>query len=324
VNRRKFITLLGGGAAAWPLAARAEQSAKVPKIGLLSLSSGPTIPEEGLEQGLRDLGYVDRQTIILEYRYARGQQHRLPDLAAELLGLKIDIIVTGTTQAIQAVRRIDQAIPIVMTSVSDPIGSRLVASLARPGGNTTGLTLLSTDLAGKRLEMLREAIPGLTRIAVIAYRNHPPTALLFKETDIAAKALQVRLQVLEIELNELESAFAAMKRENAGAVIVQQAAALNPYIRRIANLAIKHQLATIHETREFVHVGGLMSYGANRYDLGRRAAVYVDKILKGASPADLPIEQPTKFDLAINLKTARALGLAVPPTLLARADEVIE
>jgi putative ABC transport system substrate-binding protein len=277
-----------------------------------------------LGQGLRDLGYVDGQTIILESRYARGQQDRLSDLAAELLRLKVDIIATATTQAIQAVRRINQTIPIVMTAIADPIGSRLVASLARPGGNTTGLTLFSTDLAGKRLEMLTEAIPGLTRVAVIAYRNHPPTALLFKEVGVAAKALQVRLQLLEIELNEFETAFAAMKRENAGAVIVQQASAFNPHIRRIAGLAIKHQLATIHEAQEFVHVGGLMSYGANRYDLGRRAAVYVDKILKGASPADLPIEQPTKFDLAINLKTAKTLGLQIPPTLLARADEVIE
>ena len=322
-RRREFIAGLGV-AAVWSATTHAQQLAKVPRIGVLSLSTGQTVPEEGLEQGFRDLGYVEGQTIILEYRRARGQQQRLPDLAAELLRLRVDVIVTGTTQAIQAVRRINRTIPIVMTSIADPIGSGLIESLARPGGNTTGLTLLSTDLVGKRLEILKEAIPRLSRVAVLAYRNHPPTALLFKEAGAAAEALKISLQLVEVDLGEFESALSAMTKEDAGAVIVQQSAAFNPHIRRIANLSIKHQLATIHEALEYVHVGGLMSYGPNRYDLGRRAATYVDKILKGARPPDLPVEQPNKFSLAINLKTAKALGLAVPPSLLARADEVIE
>jgi putative ABC transport system substrate-binding protein len=324
MRRRDFLAAIGGAAAAWPNGVQAQQPAKVPKIGVLSLSTGQTVPEEGLEQGLRDLGYVEGQTIVLEYQRARGQQNRLPDLADELLRLRVDIIVTGTTQAIQAVRRINRTIPIVMTTISDPIGSGLVESLAHPGGSTTGLTLLSTDLVGKRLEILKEAIPRLNRVAVLAYRNHPPTALLFKEAGAAAETLKISLQLLEVDPGEFESAFAAMTKGNAGAVIVQQSATFNPHIRRIANLTIKHKLATIHEALEFVHVGGLMSYGPNRYDLGRRAATYVDKILKGARAADLPVEQPTKFSLAINLKTAKALGLTVPPQLLARADEVIE
>ncbi len=221
-------------------------------------------------------------------------------------------------------RRADGAIPIVMTNLSDPIGSGLADSLSRPGGNTTGVTMLSTDVAAKRLALLKEAFPELKRVAVLAYGRHPPTALLFKETEAAAKVLELKVQLLEVELDDIEQAFAAIVRGNAGALVVQQATALNPFRQRIAELAIEHRLPTIQEVRTFVEVGGLMTYGASPLELGHRSAAFVDKILRGARPGDLPIEQPTRFHLIINLRTAKALGVTIPSTLLVRADEVIE
>ena len=321
MRRRRLLALLGA-AAAWPLAAPAQTQRRIPKIGVLDLY--PTGGEPGLRHGLRELGYVEGQTIAIEARYADGVQERLPDLAAELLRVRVDLIASGTTQAIEAVRRLDRTIPIVMTGVSDPIGSGLVDSLSRPGGNTTGMTLLSTDVAAKRLEVLNEALPALKRVAVLAYRRHPPTALMFRETEAAARSMGLEVQLLAVELEEIESAFAAMVREGAGALVVQQAAAFNPFRARIAELAIAHRLPTIQEFRQFAEAGGLMAYGANPTELGERSAAYVDKILKGGRPGDLPVEQPTKFYLIINIKTAKALGLTIPPTLLARADEVIE
>ena len=320
--RRRAVIALFGTAAAWTAAARAQTLQKIPRIGILDLA--PTNSEPGLRRGLRELGYVEGQNVIIEACYADGRQERLPELAAELLSLKMDIIASATTQAVQAVRRADPAIPIVMTNMSDPIGSGLADSLSHPGGNTTGVTMLSTDAAAKRLALLKEAFPALKRVAVLAYGRHPPTALLFRESVEAAKALDLEVQLLEVELDEIEQAFTTILRGNAAALVVQQATALNPFRQRIAELAIEHRLPTMHEVRPFVEVGGLMAYGANPLERGHRSAAYVDKILKGARPGDLPIEQATRFHLIINLKTAKALGLEIPATLLARADEVIE
>jgi len=295
--------------------AEAQQAKKVPRIGYLSLSAGPNLPLKGFLHGLRDLGYVDGQNIIIEFRYAAEKQDRLPDLAAELIRLKVDVIFSGSTEAIQTVRRLNATIPIVMIAVSDPIGNGLIPSLAHPG-NTTGMSLYSTEVAGKRLEILKEVVPRLTLVVILAYRNHPPTVLLFKETEAAAKVLKVRLQPLEVDPDEFESAFATMASEHAGALIVQQNVVFNPYIKRLADLAVKHRLATIHESNEFVEVGRLMSYGPDRFDLGPRAATYVHKILKGTKAADLPVEQPTKFEFVVNLKTAKQIGLTIPQSVL--------
>ncbi len=302
----------------------AQQPNRIPRIGILALSPGPTVSTVGFLQGLRDLGYAEGKNIIIESRYAAGNQDRLTDLAAELLRLKVDIIVSGTTEAFPTVRRLNATIPMVMWGVSDPIGTGIVDNLAHPG-NTTGMSSYATEVAGKRLEILNEVIPRLTRVAVLAYQNHPPTALLFKETEVAAKLLKIRLQTLEIDPHGLEGAFDAMARERAGALIVQQAALFDAsFQKRVADLAMKQRLPTIHESNEFVGLGGLMSYGPLRFELGRHAAIYVDKILKGAKPSDLPVEQPTKFELVISLKTANQIGLSIPPNVLARADKVIK
>ena len=323
MKRREFITLLGGAAVAWPLVARAQQPSKVARIGFLSLSAGPSPVDEGFQNGLRQLGYVEGQNLVMLSRWAAGRKGRLVDLAIELLQLKVDVVVSGSTEAIIAIRSINSAIPIVMTNISDPIGSGLVVSFARPGGNTTGLTLYSSDLAGKRLELLREVVPRLHRVAILVERDHPPTIGLVKETEAAAHVLQLELQILQVRPDLIADAFRLVKEKTDG-IIVQQTASLNAHIQQIADLAISHQLPTIHETLSFVEAGGLMAYGPNRVALGERAAWYVDRILKGTNPADLPIEQPTKFELAINLKTAKSLGLTIPPTLITTADEVIE
>jgi putative ABC transport system substrate-binding protein len=322
MNPKSFLWLFTGILIALSHRADAQQAKQVPRIAYLSLSSGPTLPLKGLLQGLREFGYVDGQNIAIEYRYAAEKQDRLLGLAAELIRLNVSVIFSGTTQAIQTVRNLNATIPIVMTGVSDPIGNGLISSLAHPG-NTTGISLYSTELAGKRLQILKEVVPRPMRVAILAYRNHPPTVLLFKETEAAANALKVRLQPLEVEPDDFESAFATMAREHANALIIQQTVVFNPYLKQLAELAVKYRLATIHESNEFVETGGLMSYGPDRFDLGRRAATYVDRILKGAKPADLPVEQPTKFELVINLKTAKQIGLIVPPNILARADRVI-
>jgi putative tryptophan/tyrosine transport system substrate-binding protein len=323
MQRRNFITLLGGAVLAAPRAARAQPPRKIPRVGVLNVTH--TQSDDGLVRGLQGLGYVDGQNIAIISRQADGQLERLPELAAELLRLKVDIVASGTTQAIQAVRRLSPTIPIVMTSISDPIGSGLVASLARPGGYTTGVTLLSSDLSGKRLELLKKLIPGLTRVAILANPGHPATALLVSESQDAAEVLGLRLRLFEVVgPAEFDETFATMAREKADAVVVQRSTLFLPHLPRIAALAIKHRLPGVHESRLFVSAGGLISYGANSLEQGQRAAAFVDKILKGAHPADLPVEQPVRFELAINLKTARAIGLDVPPTLLAVADEVIE
>ena len=323
MRRREFITLLGG-AAAWPLAARAQQASRLVRIGFLSGGAGPNPNVYGFQHGLRQLGYVEGQNLVLIYRWAAAQRASVVDLAQELLELNVDVLASHTTEAIAAIRSLNAAVPVVMTAISDPIGSGLVASFARPGGNTSGVTLFSNELAGKRLEMLGQLVPQFRRVAILAERDRPPTATLVSETQTAAHALNLALQTYEVRPEEIAEALRSIGQERADAVIVQQNLSFTPYLRQIADLAISYRLPTVHPTREFVEAGGLLAYGPNLFALGERAAWYVDRILKGTKPADLPVEQPTKFELILNLKTAKALGLQVPPSLLATADEVIE
>jgi putative tryptophan/tyrosine transport system substrate-binding protein len=309
-----------------PLAVEAQS---IPKIGFLELTPAPlavTTWRQGLLQGLTDLGYVEGQNVVFVNRWAEGREDRLPGLAAELLKLKVDVITSASTEAIIASRNLTKTIPIVMAPISDPIGNGLVSSFARPGTNVTGVTLYSNELAGKRLELLRQVAPKITRVAVLVQRDHPPTATFVSETEAAARALRCQLHVLPVraEPADIARAFASMIKERDGGVIVQQTGSLNAHMRQMADLATRHRLPTVHASRLYAENGGLLAYGPSLSALGYRAATYVDKILKGAKPADLPVEQPTKFDLVINLKTAKALGLTIPQTLLLRADQVIE
>jgi putative ABC transport system substrate-binding protein len=328
-KRLTLVVALAFGVLCTPLAAEAQQSARVPRIAFLNLSSplpSGAAPVGPFIERLRELGYEEGRNIAIERRWAEGKIDRLPDLAAELIRLPVDVIISGDTDAILAVRRLSQTIPVVMTLIADPVGSGLVASLARPGGNTTGLTIMASELAGKRLELLRLIVPRATRMAVLAHRGHRPTVQFIRETEVAARALNVPLQIVQVRSrDEFESAFANMIRAHAGAVIIQNSFLFSAqHLRRLADLAIKHHLPAMYPFRTFVEVGGLIAYGPNVGDLWRRAATYVDKILKGAKPGDLPIEQPTKFELVINLKTAKALGVTIPQSVLIQADQVIE
>jgi putative ABC transport system substrate-binding protein len=332
VNRRDFITLIGGAAAspvAWPLAARAQQqTGKVPRIGSLGLTSPSDRPPllDAFRQGLRELGWVEGQNIVIDYRFAEGRLDRLPDLAAELVRLKVDVIVSLGTQGVTAARNATDTIPIVMIAVRDPVAIGLIASLARPGGNVTGVSgYAGLEIVAKQLELLKETVPKNSLVAILSNPTNAYHQLAIQELNVAARSLGVQLQLLEArDPNEFDGAFAAMAKERAGALLVLADIILNNSQTRLADLAAKNRLPAIYGVRESVEAGGLMSYGASFLDLHRRAATYVDKILKGAKPADLPVEQPTRFELVINLKTAKALGLDVPPTLLAHADEVIE
>jgi ABC-type uncharacterized transport system substrate-binding protein len=326
VKRRQFITLLGG-AAAWPLSARAQQAQRVPRIGVLlpGTRSSFAVRVEALRQGLQQLGYVEGRTIALEWRFADEKFDRLPDLATDLAALPVDIIVANGTPATRAAKGATSLIPIVMVSVSDPVSTGLVASLARPGGNVTGLSIFGPDLSGKRLELLKEAVAKLTRVAALFNPTNGTSHLELREMQAAARTLNVELRSVEVSTpNTMEIAFGAVMRENAEAFVVLTDGLLFSERKAIADLAAKHRLPGIYWEPEFSRAGGLMSYGPSSTDLSRRSAGYVDQIIKGASPADLPVQQPTKFELVINLKTAKALGLEIPPTLLARADEVIE
>jgi len=306
-----------------PLAADAQQAQKAPRIGLLGTSVSPLW--ETFLQGLRALGYVEGQNLAIERRYSEGRDKRFPDLAAELIRLKVDVIVTSGTPATLAAKNATTTIPIVMAAVGDPVGVGLVGSLARPGGNITGLSLLNPELSGKRLELLKEVLPRTTRVGVLANPTNPWTALMLRETQVAARTLGMQLQIMEAQRpNDFEGTFEAATREHAGALIVLEDPFLFTYRVRISGLAAKNGLPAMYGLREFVDAGGLMSYGPSAPDLFRRAATFVDKILKGAKPADLPVEQPTKFELVINLKTAKALGLTIPPSVLVRADEIIQ
>jgi putative ABC transport system substrate-binding protein len=311
-----------------PLAAEAQQTRKIPRVGVLggqSPTDSPAPPILALRQGLRELGYVEGQNIAIEWRWAHGKLERFPDLAAELVKLKVDIIVAATVPGVQAAQKATRTIPIVMGFVSDPVAFGLVASLARPGGNTTGLGVPTPEISGKRLQLLRELVPTVGRVAVLSDPSQPGISVDLKGTEVAARALGVQLQVAEARSGgELDRAFAAIARERVGGIVVLPSTVLYASRARIAQLAAKRRLPTSGWVREFPEAGCLMSYGANQSDVARRAAYFVDKILKGAKPADLPVEQPTNFEFVINMKTAKALGLTIPPSLLGRADEVIQ
>ena len=325
MKRREFITLLGG-AVAWPLIARAQQAGKVPIIGFLGegTAAGQREWVAAFVQRLRELGWTEGRNVAIEYRWAEGRNERFAELVAELVTLKVDIIVAQSTPAVIAAKQATSAIPIVFPIAGNPVANGLVASLARPGGNATGLTNQTADLAGKRIELLREMVPGLRQLAIMANAKNPSVALDISEVEATARALGLEVATSEIRgADDIAPAIEAL-RGKAQALYVAGDPLVTTNRTRIAILALGARLPTTHANRENVDAGGLMSYGPNLPDLHRRAGDFVDKILKGSRAADLPVEQPTKFDLVINLKTAKALGLEIPPTLLARADEVIE
>jgi putative ABC transport system substrate-binding protein len=327
MDRRAFLAVAAaGGLFAMPAGARAQQTVKVYRIGLLALTSSPTSATEAFRQGLRKLGYVEGRDLIIEYRWATGKQERLPEQAAELVRLKVEVIVAVATPSVEAAKGATTTIPIVMTSSGDPVGSGLVTSLARPGGNVSGLSLLSTELVGKRLQMVRELLPKATRVAVLDVRGYASvTKPYLEQMRAAAQQMGVQLVVHEVtEAGDLPGAFTAMQRERAQALDVRASPFSTEHAKRIVELAAQHRLPVMYDGRSFVEAGGLLSYGPSIPDLFRRAAFYVDRVLKGTKPADLPIEQPTKFELVINMKAAKALGLTIPPALLARADHVIQ
>jgi len=306
--------------------AEAQQATKVPRIGFLSATSPTNISGrvEAFRRGLRELGYVESKNIHTEYRFAEGKLERLRNLAAELLRLKVDVIVTAGPTVTRPVKETTSTIPIVMAFDDDPVGSGYAASLARPGGNITGLSILAPEISGKQLELLKEIIPKLSRVAVFGSSTRSGTAQALKETELAAGATAVQLQYLDIlDAKDIEIVFREATKARAEAVLVLQSAVVNAHRKQIADLATKSRLPAIYNVAEFVDDGGLMIYGVSITDLYRRAATYVDKILKGAKPADLPIEQPTKFELIINLNAAKQIGLTIPPNVLVRADRVI-
>jgi putative ABC transport system substrate-binding protein len=318
MKRRAFITLVGG-AAAWPVAARAQRP-KLPRLGVL-IPANPEPFWSVFREGLREYGYVAGQNIQFEFRSADGKPGLLPSLAAEIVRLKVDIFVASQTPAVIAAKQATTEIPIVMAGAGDPVGTGLVASLARPGGNVTGLSGTTAELGGKLLELLRELLPSTQRVAVLANASDPFTKVFVEQIEQGGRTLGIAIQTIRVAgVEEFAAAFAAMKDARADALIVQPSLPRKPAI----DLALRHRLPPISPTPLFPSEGGLMSYSANQSTLYRRAAYYIDRILKGAKPADLPVEQPTKYDLVINLKTAKALGIDVPPILLARADEVIE
>ena len=326
MRRREFITLLGGATVVWPLAASAQQ-AKLPRIGIIwpspLSSSGHFL--DAFRQGLHELGYVEGQNMTIEFRSAEGQIERLPDLAAELVHLPVDVIQTATSPTIRAAQQATHTIPIIMGNSQDPVSEGFVASLARPGGNITGQTIFSPDLAAKRLQPLKEVAPTLSRVAVLWKVDDPALTLSLRETTIAAQTLRIDFRSLGVRgPSEFETAFQTATQERAEALIVLEDPLTLQYRTEIARLANSRRLPTMYGLREYVESGGLIAYGPNLAQIYRRSATYVDKILKGAKPADLPVEQPVRFELLVNLKTAKALGVDVPPTLIARADEVIE
>jgi putative ABC transport system substrate-binding protein len=327
VKRREFITLLGGAAAAWPLRAGAQQAGKVYRIGVLEMTSATLNVANvyALRAGLRQLGYFEGQNLVIEYRSADGRDDRFPGLARELLALKVDVIVTRGTPAAKAAKNATSTVPVVMAASGDPLGTGLVTSLSRPGGNITGLSAIVGELAPKRLELIREIVPGLARIAVLANTSNDAVRRDWARIETAARSLGVQSQLLDLrESDALGPTFDDARARRADALVVVIDAITQANQQRIVDLAMKHRLPAIYSSREFVDAGGLISYGVSYPDLYRRAATYVDKILKGTKPADLPVVQPTKFELVINLKTAKALGIEVRPSLLALADEVIE
>ena len=325
LERRTFMALVGGSLLAAPLAARAQQATKVPRIGFLVFTSSET-RYRGFQQGLRDLGYVEGQNIAIEFRSADGSPERLRDFAGELVRLQVDVIVAGSTVGAEASKSATNTIPIVFANVSDPVGVGLVASLGRPRGNITGLSTDSPETTGKRLELIREVVPGLRRVGVLWNQDTTGSAAQFRELKPAAQSLKVDVRSLGVQapIPEIEKAFEIAKSWRADAIIALDDALIFGNRTRIIALAARHRLPAIYGYREFPDAGGLMAYGPSRYEMYRRAATYVDKILKGAKPSDLPVELPTKFELAINLKAAKVLGLTIPSSLRQRADEIIQ
>jgi ABC-type uncharacterized transport system substrate-binding protein len=324
VKRREFIALLGG-TATWPLAARAQQSHRAPRIGVL-LPGTPTsfAPRtRAFVEGLRDLGYVEGRTVAIEWKWGQDRVDGLPDLAAELVGSHVDVIVTGGTPAARALKNATRT--IVMAMVGDPVGAGLVESLGRPGGNATGLSIVATDLSGKRLQLLNEIVPRLSSVAVMSYGPNPQSQMELRETQSAARRLDLQLHSVPISADtSIENAFEKIKKEFVQALIVTTDPIFYSQRNQILDLAAGIRLPAMYPYRGFPEEGGLISYAPNDRDVFRRAASYVDRILKGANPGDLPAEQPTKLELVINLRTAKGLGLTISPTLLATADEVIE
>jgi len=326
MRRREFITLFGGSAVAWPLTARAQQPAKVARIGYLGLGPASALSSrvEALRAGLRDLGWIEGKNLVFEFRWADNVD-QLPGLAADLVRMKVDLIFAASSTLVEAARQATKTIPIVFATHADPIGAGHIASLPRPGGNITGLSELTTEIDAKALEILKEVVPQATRIGVLWNPTTPSQVPGLQSVKAAGERLGLALYIVSAATAEdFDAAFASMARENVVGVFVMPAPVTGSQRVGLAELALKHRLPTIFGDKGNVVAGGLMSYGADRNDLTRRAALYIDKILKGAKPADLPVEQATKFELVVNLKTARALGIEIPPTLLARADEVIE
>jgi putative ABC transport system substrate-binding protein len=326
MRRRDFITLLGGAAAAWPVAAKAQQPGKRPTLGFLGSNTPATQSPwtVAFAHRLRELGWIEGRTVAIEYRWTEGRSERAAEIAAELVRLNVDVIFTSGTASVAAARRATSIIPIVFAAAADPVGAGLVASLAKPGGNVTGLSVQQPDLAGKRLEILREVVPGLRRLAILANVGAPGSMLDL--TEVLASARTLDLGVARIEVQRAEDIAPAFDvvRGRADALYVVSDPLMTVHRLRINTLALGARLPTMHALREYVEAAGLMSYGPNFPDLFRRAAELVDRILRGAKPGDIPVAQPIKFDLVINLTTAKALGLDIPPSLLARADEVIE
>jgi putative ABC transport system substrate-binding protein len=329
MRRRDFIALFSGAAAAWPLAARAQQASRMRRIGLLQglAASDPDWQRRlaAFRQALQELGWVEGRNITIEARYADGKPERLAALASELVQARVDLIVTNAAQPVEAARSATSTIPIVMAAVGDALGAGYVASLARPGGNLTGLTLMATDQSAKRLELIKELSPGLARVAALWNGNASGHRLQMKEMEPAARVLGLALQSIPIQkADDIEAGLQSAQKSNAQAVVTMDDPMIQLNRARIVEIAMRQRVPVMGEFRAMAAAGALMSYGPNQIDLWRRSAAYVDKILKGAKPADLPVEQPTKFELVINLKTAKALGLDIPPKLLALADEAIE
>jgi ABC-type uncharacterized transport system substrate-binding protein len=323
-----FSVALSGAFFAYSMLAEAQQTTKIPRIGLLNSN----VPDafrgrtDSFRQGLQELGYVEGRNIVIDYRYAEGKVERLPALAAELVAQKVDVIVTAVSSATRAAKDATNTIPIVMAQDNDPVGTGAVASLARPGGNVTGLSSLSLEIGGKQLELLKEIVPSLARVTVLGTSTAAPAhALRTKEIEHVAAALKVQFQYIDVlETKDIEAAFRTAMKGRAGGMLVMGGLVLTAHRTDVAKLAAKNRLPAIFNVPEFVEVGGLMTYGASYNDLYRRAATYVDKILKGAKPGNLPVEQPTKFELVINLKAAKQIGLRMPPNVVARADRVIK
>ena len=327
MKRREFITLLGAAAAARPLAARAQQPGKVWRVGLLETISPAlnTANFDALRKGLQELGYVEGRNLVFDYRSAEGRGERYPELAAELVRRNVDVIVTRGTPAVLAAKNATATVPVVMAASGDPLRTGVVAGLARPGGNVTGLSAFTLELLVKRIEILREAVPGLTRIGYLHNMSNPVAPQQWDELNSASPALGIELQLLDVrKLEDIEHAFAAAVAKRAHAVVVGNDTVTHVNRRHVVDLAARHRLPAMYLSRELVDVGGLMTYGVSYPDLYRRAATFVDKIFRGAKPSELPIEQPTKFELVVNLRTAKALGLIISESFLLRADEVIE